>query len=179
MGFNMDDYKDVAERIAEFYEKYPEGSFQTLDWRVITVDGTDKNGNQIVKTFVTYHAAAYRHAEDPHPAHGIAWELFPGPTPYTKDSELMNAETSAWGRAAVAAGLSTKKIASKNEVLARQEEEDFATRLRKTGVKANEIKMYLSTIDAETGDRPLAEFLNDMNPEAQAALLEWAKGDAS
>src|SRR5205823_6134471 len=52
---------------------------------------------------------------------GIAWEPFPGPTPFTKDSELMNAETSAWGRAIVAVGIVAKgeKVASRSEVAAR------------------------------------------------------------
>jgi hypothetical protein len=50
----------------------------------------------------------------------MAWEPFPGPTPYTKDSELMNAETAAWGRAIVAVGLAANKtIASRQEVEAR------------------------------------------------------------
>ena len=48
-----------------------------------------------------------------------AFEPIPGKTSYTKDSEVMNAETSAWGRAIVALGFETKKIASADEVRAR------------------------------------------------------------
>jgi hypothetical protein len=65
---------------------------------------------------VAYVAAAYRTPDDPRPGIGVAWELYPGTTPYTRDSELMNAETSAWGRAIVAVGIPTKKIASADEV---------------------------------------------------------------
>lgn len=110
--FSMDDYIDVAERIVEFNSKFPDGTLQTIDWKVAEVGG---------KTFIVYRAAAYRTPDDRRPGHGIAWEPFPGPTPYTKDSELMNAETAAWGRAIVACGLpANRKIASKQEVKARQ-----------------------------------------------------------
>lgn len=111
-GFSIDDYVDVAERIVHFKEKHPDGSLQTIDWQVVEVAG---------RTFIVYRAAAYRTPDDERPGHGIAWEPFPGPTPYTKDSELMNAETSAWGRAIVALGLAAnRKLASRQEVKARQ-----------------------------------------------------------
>jgi hypothetical protein len=46
----------------------------------------------------------------------------PGKTPYTKDSEIQNAETSAWGRAIVAvlAADTRKGVASRDEVAARR-----------------------------------------------------------
>ena len=112
---SLDDYVDVAERIVAFKEKHPDGTLQTVDWEVIEVAG---------KTFVVYRAAAYRTPDDERPGHGSAWEPFPGPTPYTKDSELMNAETAAWGRAVVAVGLAaSKKIGSRQEVQARADAE--------------------------------------------------------
>ncbi len=47
-------------------------------------------------------------------------EPFPGKTPYTKDSELMNAETSAWGRALASLGYEIHRgIATKQDVQAR------------------------------------------------------------
>jgi len=111
----MDDYVDVAERIRQFKERYPEGSLQSLikpkRWYF---------GEQI---YVVYCAAAYRTPDDPRPGIGWAWEPVPGPTPFTRDSELMNAETSAWGRAIVALGFETKKIASANEVRNRNVEQ--------------------------------------------------------
>jgi len=111
----MADYVDVAERIAEFKKRYPDGTLQPI---ALSADGNPTY--QIVevagKTFVVYGAAAYRTPDDPRPGIGVAWEPFPGTTPYTRDSELMNAETSAWGRAIVAVGIPTKKIASANEV---------------------------------------------------------------
>jgi hypothetical protein len=109
--FSLDSYIDVAERILLFKQSYPNGSLQTIDW------GTETIGERI---FVYYQAAAYREDMDPRPGHGTAWEPFPGPTSYTRDSELMNAETAAWGRAIVALGIvANRKIASKQEVRAR------------------------------------------------------------
>lgn len=110
------DYIDVAERIRQFREKYPDGSLQQVNWKVEEVAG---------KIFVCYTAAAYRTPDDVRPGIGTAWEPFPGPTPYTRDSELMNAETSAWGRAIIAAGAAdAKRVASANEVLNRTSQKD-------------------------------------------------------
>ncbi len=51
------------------------------------------------------------------PGQGTAWEPVPGPTPFTRDSELQNAETSAWGRAIAALGFKVKDgIASAEDV---------------------------------------------------------------
>lgn len=112
----LDGYVDVAERIRLFRDRYPEGSLQPANlatpWEIVTVGD---------KTFLVYIAAAYRHPDDPRPGIGMAWEPFPGRTPYTKDSELMVAETSAWGRAIKAALLDDRsKVASLDEVRARR-----------------------------------------------------------
>src|SRR5690606_40824121 len=63
-------------------------------------------------------AAAYRTPDDQRPGIGMAYEPYPGRTPYTRGSELQNAETSAWGRAIVAAlAADTRRgIASAEEV---------------------------------------------------------------
>lgn len=116
MGFDMSDYIDVAERIRIFREKYPEGSLQPANvahpFTVVQAGGKD---------FVAFTAAAYRTPDDPCPGVGTAWEPVPGPTQFTKDSELQNAETAAWGRAIVAAlAADTKHVASADEVRNRQ-----------------------------------------------------------
>lgn len=114
-----DDYNDVAARIREFREKHPEGSLQPADlnvpYRIETIGE---------KSFVVYVAAAYRSPDDTKPGIGAAWEPFPGPTNFTKNSELQNAETSAWGRAIVAAlAADTKRgIATTDEIERRQAE---------------------------------------------------------
>jgi hypothetical protein len=113
VSIDLSGYNDVAARMIEFREKYPEGCLQPIDpakpFEVVTVGD---------KVFIAYTAAAYRTADDPRPGIGVAWESFPGRTNYTRDSELMNAETSAWGRAILAVGAADAKkgIASAEEV---------------------------------------------------------------
>jgi hypothetical protein len=128
---DLDGYNTVPERIAEFRAKYPDGRLRPVDethpYRVHEIGQ---------HTFIVYAAAAYRDPLDPCPGIGLAWEPFPGRTPYTRDSELMNAETSAWGRAIVAAlAADTKKgVASQEEVRNRSEEQP--ERKPRTGTNA-------------------------------------------
>jgi hypothetical protein len=113
------DYIDVAARIVEFRGKFPNGSLQPWkDPYIAEVKMPDGS----IKSFMVYSAAAYRSPEDTLPGVGYAWEPIPGPTNFTRDSELQNAETAAWGRAMVAAlAVDTKKgIASSEEVRNRQ-----------------------------------------------------------
>jgi hypothetical protein len=108
-GFNQDDYIGVDERLEEFFKKHPEGVVQQHSLEFREFGG---------KSWIVYTAAAYRTADDPRPGMGTAWEQVPGKTPFTRDSEMQNAETSAWGRALVATGaVSAKKgIASREEI---------------------------------------------------------------
>jgi hypothetical protein len=102
---DMSGYKEVSERIADFRALYPDGSLQS-EILESPVDG-----------FIVVKGFAYRTADDQRPGIGLAWEPVPGKTPYTRDSELQNAETSAWGRAIIAVGASdATKVASANEV---------------------------------------------------------------
>jgi len=112
------DYVDVAERIKLFREKHPDGSLQPVNpekpFEIVYIGD---------KAFIVYIAAAYRTPDDPRPGIGSAWECFPGKTSFTKDSELMNAESSSWGRAILAAlAADSKKIATREEVRNRQAE---------------------------------------------------------
>ena len=114
----MKDYVDVAERLRIFKDRHPEGCLQPLNtqepYKIITAGD---------KAFIVYVAAAYRTPDDPRPGVGSAWEPLPGTTPYTRNSELMVAETSAWGRAIVAAlAADSKRVASLDEVKARKEQ---------------------------------------------------------
>jgi hypothetical protein len=109
---DMSGYKEVSERIQDFRREYPEGSLQS------EIVPSPFDGFIIVKAF------AYRHPEDLRPGVGLAWEQVPGATAYTRNSELQNAETSAWGRAIIAVGASdAQKVASANEVRNRRAEQ--------------------------------------------------------
>ena len=119
--FALDGYVDVATRIATLREKYPDATLQPLNHaHPFTVE--EIGGH----TFIVYVAACYRTPDDPTPGIGVAWEPFPGRTPYTRDSELQNAETSAWGRAIVAAlaADAASGIASAEEVRNRASESE-------------------------------------------------------
>jgi hypothetical protein len=119
MEFNMDGYVDVAERIRQLREKHPEAVLRPYDpanpFKVMEIGGRE---------FIIYTAACYRTPDDPMPAIAVAAEPAVGKTNYTRDSEVMNAETSAWGRCIVAAlAADTQKIASLDEVRNRKAEE--------------------------------------------------------
>lgn len=121
MAFDLSEYKTVSARIADFKAKHPEGCLRPADlenpYRIVEVEGS---------TFIVFVAAAYRTPDDPCPGIGVAWERFPGPTTYTRDSELQNAETSAWGRSIVAVLASeSKNIASADDVQNRRSAEAF------------------------------------------------------
>jgi hypothetical protein len=111
MGIDLTGYVEVKDRIAQFKEKYPNGRLTS------EIQDTGHPGFVAVKAYV------YRTPDDPSPASGLAWEPVPGRTPYTKDSELQNAETSAWGRALIAALVAdaTQGVASADEVRNRVE----------------------------------------------------------
>ena len=116
-GFNLGDYVEVKDRIAQFYEKHPDG-------RLVTLSVTASNEPD-GKPRVWVEAAAYRTVDDPLPAKGWSWMELPGSTPYTRGSEIENTETSAWGRAIGALGIGIKKsIASKEEVQGKSGEQE-------------------------------------------------------
>ncbi len=115
------DYIDVAERIVEARAQYPDGRLRPADpTKPYTIENIDG------QTYIVVVAAFYRNEEDSLPGIGMAYEVFPGKSNFTRGSELQNAETSAWGRAMVAALVADTKrgVASANEVRNRVEERE-------------------------------------------------------
>lgn len=111
-GFDLGDYVTVPQREAAFYSTYPDGRIVSSRPEIRTVGD---------RTFIEVTTSVYRTPDDPLPCVASAWEPFPGRTPYTKDSEMMNAETSAIGRALAAAGIAVNRsLASAEEVRNRQ-----------------------------------------------------------
>lgn len=168
------DYIDVATRIAEFRTKYPSGSLQQVDLQFVEVAGA---------AWVVYTAAAYRSPLDERPGHGTAWEPVPGKTNFTRDSELQNAETAAWGRAIVAAlAADTRKgVASGEEVRNRAEENVNPRLVLENAVLAAGRRAGFETLDVlrteyaewsrgeiltEADDAQLEEFLTHLNEAA-------------
>lgn len=89
--FNLGDYVMVKDRIVQFWQDHPNGRIICEHPHPVEVGG---------RTFIECHALVFVDGEDEQPcATGTAWEPFPGTTPFTKQSEAMNAETSAVGRA--------------------------------------------------------------------------------
>jgi hypothetical protein len=111
-------YKEVSDRIRDFRKAHPDGTLQS------EYLGSFESPEA---SFIIVKALAYRTSDDPRPGIGLAWERVPGLTNFTKNSELQNAETSAWGRAIIAVGASdAKHVASANEVRNREAEQERA-----------------------------------------------------
>lgn len=107
MSYDLKDYVDVAERVRQFWDKYPDGSIQTEFMGLLP--GRDDMFYAVTKV--------YRNPEDTSPVSGMAAELTNGKTGFTRNSELMNLETSAVGRALGMLGIGIKKsLASRDEV---------------------------------------------------------------
>lgn len=117
-----EDYVDVAERLRLFKAAFPQGCLRPANpeqpFTIQEIGGRE---------FIVYVAAAYRSPDDPMPAIAVAAEPAVGKTNFTRDSEVMNAETSAWGRAILAAlAADSKKVASLDEVRNRRAEQERA-----------------------------------------------------
>ena len=109
MAFDISNYVTAAERVAMFYEKFPEGSIQFEYMGVMDGDPTKMWGV----------ARAYISPEDSLPGIGTASEFIIGKTPYTFGSELQNLETSCWSRAVASLNIGTSKgMSTKEEVVA-------------------------------------------------------------
>jgi hypothetical protein len=161
----MNDYIDVSERIRKFKEVYPNGSLQQVSLQFIEFAG---------KSWVVYTAAAYRTPDDITPGHGTAWEPVPGKSNFTRDSEVQNVETSAWGRAIIAVLVADggKRIASRQEVqhqaLVSLNSEDF--------LALAHLEFEKGDIEALRGVYKRAKATKGVSPELLNKIEELAKG---
>lgn len=113
MAFDLSNYVDVPARLRMALEHYPNMSVLEHPVQVREVDG---------KTYIEVTVEVICNDDADRRATASAWEIHPGHTPYTKDSEMMNSSTSALGRALGFLGFGiAKSIASQDEVRARQE----------------------------------------------------------
>jgi hypothetical protein len=192
MSYKQDDnYIEVAERIEKFYEAYPDGRLVCDDPPI-----GFKFGEQ---EFIGVRAKAYRSKEDPYPGDGWAWEPVPGTTPFTRNSELMNAQTAAIGRAIVSVGLlASRKIASAEEVRNRKAESDKPSPpvtatlkglsddqvgavlpavkawLQDNAERKDEFKLKLVSLGVESPNKKLSDVLAQLPDEdALKGLMGW------
>ena len=113
---SLNSYVDVAARLALAYERWPE--LRLVEQAPIVVD---MDGHKFIQITIT----AWRTPDDPVPCTASAWEPFPGTTPYTRNSEMMNCSTSAAGRVLGLMGIGSKaSISSADEVHVRKYEQD-------------------------------------------------------
>lgn len=111
-GFDLSGYTTVNQRIIQFYDLYENGVISTAPAKIIELAD---------RTFISVVAEVYT-APGAVPILAEAWETFPGKTPYTRDAEMMNAATSAIGRALMQLGIGIDKAAaSADEVKIAQE----------------------------------------------------------
>lgn len=105
MAYELKDYVEVPDRIRAWHEKHREG-------RIVCEIVTYTDALVVVK------ASVYRTSDSLEAPAGVGHSslTIPGKTPYTRDSELENAETSAAGRALVMAGIPAKSVSSAQEV---------------------------------------------------------------
>lgn len=114
MAFELNDYVDVATRLRQAHERWPELRVEEALPELVTVGD---------RTFVQATVTVYRTPDDPRPTSATVWEPFPGLTTFSKNSEVPVGMTSALGRALAYMGLEVRKsIASRDEVAARRPE---------------------------------------------------------
>jgi hypothetical protein len=110
---SLDNYVDVATRLRLAFEKYPDLRIQETTREIVEMP--DKS------CFIRCTVTVWRDGLDPIPAVATACELYPGRTPYTKNSENEVGFTSALGRALGYMGFGiANALATRDEVQAAQ-----------------------------------------------------------
>lgn len=170
-GYDLSDYIDVKQRVKMLYDLHP-------DARIVTSTPQLMPGRQDMIYVVT---SIWRTPDDPVPTTGMAAELVDGKTSFTRNSELMNCETSAIGRAIANMGIGiTKSMASLNEVVRQQEMEAQPKKSKSThgggnqGWSAPPAEVIEPELDA--WGQPVETALPDMTPECNHGPMTWKQG---
>lgn len=166
MTFDLSNYVDVATRIKQLREKHPEAVLRPYDpanpFKIVEIGGRE---------FIVYTAACFRSPNDNCPAVAVAAEPVIGASSFTKNSEVMNAETSAWGRAIMAClAVDEPHVASRDEVINRRNDEQPTTR-----VEGNVIRVvkdaFPNATEVETPQTSKVRQLGAVASEKQLNLL--------
>ena len=118
-GPDLSNYVEVKDRLAMALAKWPQLRVIESVPEVVTIED---------RHFVQVTCTVYREPDDPLPCTATAWEPFPGSTPFTRNSEMMNAGTSALGRCLGYMGIGIERsVASAVEVANRMAERVSST----------------------------------------------------
>ena len=143
---DLTNYVDVPTRFAAALERWPDLRIMENRPEIITIGD---------KVFISVTMQAWRTPDDPIPAQATCFEPFPGKTSFTRDSEQMNASTSALGRVLGLMMSFGPKMASAEEVRNRQEN----TIPHSTLVRSHE-KPRTATLGANAGNAPTTAQMN-------------------
>ena len=147
--FDLESYATVQERIAQFYQDFPDGSIRTF---MVVRDGPE----------VVFEARVFRSPEEAAMGiytSGFAREL-EGKSPVTKTSHLENSESSAIGRALANLGYATDaRRPSRSEMIKvarmKDEHEEMLNYIRTVGPKVGDD----ATIELSGKGHNLKEFV--------------------
>ena len=108
MSFDLSEYVDVKHRLNLALHKHPDLRIVEDAPELITI------GERV---YIQCAVTVFRSADDLLPGRAYCWEVWPGRTPFTKESEQQNGATSALGRCLgyMGFGIDTG-IASSNEI---------------------------------------------------------------
>jgi hypothetical protein len=166
MTFDLSNYVDVPTRIKQLRAKHPEAVLRPYDpanpFKIVEIGGRE---------FIVYTAACYRSPDDVCPAIAVAAEPVIGASTFTRNSEVMNAETSAWGRAIMAClAVDEPHIASREEVVNRRND-DMSTH-PSSGNIANVIKdAFPNSTEVVTTQSAKVRQLGALASQKQIGLL--------
>jgi len=178
MGANrLHGYETVAERMTRFYNDFPQGAVRTVSWEAVTL---------AEQSYVVVSAVAYRTPDDPHPGTGTAWEPVPGRTAFVRFSEVMNAETSAWGRALASLGFFGHSIATQDEISPKPPTtssnelsaagQQFVADVTKKKVAGEKIKLALGAMGVAVGNKRLKTIVASLSDEQIQTLRGHLNG---
>ena len=161
---DLSNYVDVPTRFAMALERWPELRIMENRPEIITIGD---------KVFISVTMQAWRTPDDPIPAQATCFEPFPGKTSFTRDSEQMNASTSALGRVLGLMMSFGPKMASAEEVRNRQTTSAPATLIRQPE-NARTASLGANATNAPTDAQ--MKFLRNLNYDGPAPET---KNDAS
>ena len=161
---DLTNYVDVPTRCAAALERWPDLRIMENRPEIITIGD---------KVFISVTMQAWRTPDDPIPAQATCFEPFPGKTSFTRDSEQMNASTSALGRVLGLMMSFGPKMASAEEVRNRQETSAPATLVRQPE------KPRTASLGANSSNAPTPAQMNLLRALDHQGAAPETKAEAS